>query len=263
MGIRCVQGKGTFWLESDILRKASMVDSSNRVSPRAFAKVAENLSNLCFFTPHLGREQHHSTVASRGRYSDDPWLEPVDAYGLKGYLCDLAFRYLNPRSYQWVQDYIEKHTVERQAVLCEAISTLAIELPRVGIRPRLASRKKGALSTYQKALRKGIALDEIYDLVGVRAIVHRESECYQTLDLVHTLWHPVPGEFDDYIALPKPNGYRSLHTAVMSTAGFAFEVQIRTLEMHQEAEWGRAAHWLYAIERTGIRASTILRRQNA
>ena len=119
------------------------------------------------------------------------------------------------------------------------------ELDKQGVRADISGRAKHIYSIWRKMQRKGIGFDQIYDVHGVRVVVSDVRDCYGALGVVHTLWPPMPGEFDDYIATPKDNMYRSLHTAVLGPDGHPLEVQVRTRDMHQTAEYGIAAHWRY------------------
>ncbi len=164
----------------------------------------------------------------------------------KAELQDLSFRYLNPEMYQNLADLLDARREERHARVEQHIQRLRQALEESGVpHAQIKGRPKHIYSIYRKMRRKNIPFSRIYDTEGLRVIVDTEAQCYQTLGLVHHLWTPVPGEFDDYIAHPKPNGYQSLHTAVIGDGGGAFEIQIRTHQMDYVAEYGVAAHWLY------------------
>ena len=158
---------------------------------------------------------------------------------------DLAFFYLDPAKYKQVAKMITESRAEREAYLEQVIDILRAEMDKVGIEAEVMGRPKHLYSIYQKMTNKDKDFSEIYDLIAVRLIVPSVKDCYSALGAVHTIWHPMPGRFKDYIAMPKYNMYQSLHTTVIGPAGRPLEVQIRTMEMHQKSEFGVAAHWLY------------------
>ncbi len=159
---------------------------------------------------------------------------------------DLAFRFLYPEDYKKIAQGLNVKRLERDRYVNLIVGELDRLLPLIAIQHfAVYGRSKHINSIYRKMVRKNVDLDEIYDATAVRILVDTEDECYQALSLVHSLWERIPVEFDDYIAHPKPNGYRSLHTAVKGPEGRVFEVQIRTFSMHERAEMGVAAHWKY------------------
>ena len=164
---------------------------------------------------------------------------------IKWELEDLAFFYLDPAKYKQVAKMITESRAEREAYLDQVIDILRDEMEKVGIDAQVMGRPKHLYSIYQKMTKKDKDFSEIYDLIAVRLIVTSVKDCYSALGAVHTIWHPMPGRFKDYIAMPKYNMYQSLHTTVIGPAGRPLEVQIRTEEMHQKSEFGVAAHWLY------------------
>ena len=164
---------------------------------------------------------------------------------IKWELEDLSFFYLEPAKYKQVSRMVTESRAEREAYLDKVISILKGEMEKVGIDAQVMGRPKHLFSIYQKMTRKDKGFSEIYDLIAVRLIVQSVKDCYSALGAVHTIWHPMPGRFKDYIAMPKYNMYQSLHTTVIGPAGRPLEVQIRTEEMHQQSEFGVAAHWLY------------------
>jgi GTP diphosphokinase / guanosine-3',5'-bis(diphosphate) 3'-diphosphatase len=180
----------------------------------------------------------------------------------KAELQDLSFRYLNAEMSQNLADLLDARREERQARVEQHIKRLRLALEESGIHAQIEGRPKHIYSIYRKMRRKNIPFSRIYDTEGLRVIVDTEAQCYQALGLVHHLWTPVPGEFDDYIAHPKPNGYQSLHTAVIGDGGGAFEIQIRTYQMNYVAEYGVAAHWLYK-EQEGAPVSERMQEQIA
>ncbi len=163
---------------------------------------------------------------------------------MKAELEDLAFKYLYPDEFARLKAAIEPQQRERMQTLSSAMQRIKDELQKEGIEAQISGRPKHLYSIYKK-VSKNRQLDEIYDLIALRVIMNTISDCYAALGVIHSLWKPVPGRFKDYIAMPKTNMYRSLHTTLFSKAGMPFEVQIRTVEMHRTAEYGIAAHWMY------------------
>ena len=164
---------------------------------------------------------------------------------IKWELEDLSFFYLEPNKYKQVSRMVTESRAEREKYLADVIAVLHEEMGKVGISAQIMGRPKHLYSIYQKMTKKGKGFSEIYDLIAVRIITSSVKDCYSALGAVHTLWHPMPGRFKDYIAMPKFNMYQSLHTTVMGPAGRPLEVQIRTEEMHRNSEYGVAAHWRY------------------
>jgi GTP pyrophosphokinase len=163
---------------------------------------------------------------------------------VRGELEDLAFRYLEPESFFALQKEVSQKDPAHQKFLAEVQTTIRTKLLENGIPADLAARVKGLYSLHRKTLRQQTGLEQIYDLLAVRVITDNERNCYAALGVVHHIWHPVPGRFKDYIAMPRPNLYQSLHTTLLHS-GQPFEVQIRTQDMHRIAEEGVAAHWKY------------------
>ena len=164
---------------------------------------------------------------------------------IKWELEDLSFYYLEPNKFKQVSRMVTESRSERESYLDQVISVLHAEMEKVNIQAQIMGRPKHLYSIYQKMAKKGKGFSEIYDLIAVRIIVKSVKDCYSALGAVHTLWHPMPGRFKDYIAMPKFNMYQSLHTTVIGPAGRPLEVQIRTEEMHRQSEYGVAAHWRY------------------
>lgn len=173
-----------------------------------------------------------------------------------GELEDLSFFYLEPAKYQQVQKMVNETREAREKYLAQAMEALREELDRVGLADaKIYGRPKHLYSIYQKMKKKEKGFSEIYDLIGLRIIVDSIPECYSSLGAVHNLWHPIPGRFKDYIAMPKFNMYQSLHTTVIGPAARPLEIQIRTEEMHRMNEYGVAAHWRYKEGATKDRAA--------
>ena len=164
---------------------------------------------------------------------------------IKWELEDLSFRYLQPVAYKKIAKLLDEKRLARQSYIDEVIGDLQNSLQANGIEAELSGRAKHIYSIWRKMQRKGIGFSQVYDIRAVRVLVPEIKDCYAALGLVHGLWRNIPNEFDDYIANPKDNGYRSLHTAVVGPEGKVLEIQIRTFDMHEEAEFGVCAHWRY------------------
>lgn len=164
---------------------------------------------------------------------------------IKWELEDLSFRYLEPEQYKQIAKLLHERRLDREQYINDAMAHLRQELEATGIKADISGRAKHIYSIWRKMQRKGLQFSQIYDVRAVRVLVPEVRDCYTTLGIVHTLWRHIPKEFDDYIANPKENGYRSLHTAVLGPEGKVLEVQIRTTAMHEEAELGVCAHWRY------------------
>ncbi|MBE7022671.1 MAG: bifunctional (p)ppGpp synthetase/guanosine-3',5'-bis(diphosphate) 3'-pyrophosphohydrolase [Ruminococcaceae bacterium] len=164
---------------------------------------------------------------------------------IKFELEDLSLRYLDPVAYREITESISQKRKEREEYIEDIMTTIRQKLDELGIRARLMGRAKHFYSIFRKMYTQNKSIDEIYDLFAVRAIVDSVKDCYAVLGMVHELYYPIPGRFKDYIAMPKPNMYQSLHTTVMGPNGIPVEIQIRTQEMHKVAEFGIAAHWKY------------------
>src|SRR4029079_8391264 len=170
-------------------------------------------------------------------------------------LQELAFATLHPRKYEEIKAMVSERRADREEHVREAAMTLQRELEKVDIPADISGRAKHFYSIYDKMAKKGREFNEIYDLTAMRVIAERGGEegtrdCYGALGLIHSLWKPMPGRFKDYVAMPKLNGYQALHTTVVGPEGRPLEIQIRTREMHDTAEYGIAAHWLYKDEYT-------------
>ena len=164
---------------------------------------------------------------------------------LKWELEDLAFRYLEPEEYKQIARLLDERRMDRQHYINQMIDTLHSELEKAGIKAQIAGRAKHIYSIWKKMQRKDVGFSQIYDIRAVRVLVPAVADCYTVLGIVHGHWRNIPNEFDDYIAFPKENGYRSLHTAVIGPGGKILEIQIRTHEMDDEAELGVCSHWRY------------------
>jgi len=211
-----------------------------------FIKLADRLHNmrtLKALTPEMQR-----SIAQETLEIYTPLAHRLGIWGLKWHLEDLSFRYLEPEKYRHVASLIAARRAQREEYIARIIKILEKELKRMGLRAEISGRPKHIYSIYQKMERyatQGKDFDDIYDLLALRILVGTVSDCYNVLGVIHSLWRPLSGEFDDFIANPKPNGYQALHTAVMCMGNMPLEVQIRTREMHHIAEYGVAAHWRY------------------
>jgi GTP pyrophosphokinase len=179
-----------------------------------------------------------------------PLAHRLGIHALKWELEDLAFQTLHPRKYEEIKQMVSERRADREEHVREASMVLQRELDKVDVPAEISGRAKHFYSIYDKMVKKGREFNEIYDLTAMRVIVERDADegtrdCYGALGLIHSLWKPMPGRFKDYIAMPKFNGYRALHTTVIGPQGRPLEIQVRTREMHATAEFGIAAHWLY------------------
>jgi len=206
-------------------------------------KLCDRLHNMRTLGPLPPDKQQRIARQTIEIYA--PLAHRLGIWQIKWELEDLAFKYLEPEQYNEVAEQLAARRQVRERSIDQAMKTLATELEKVGIRAELSGRAKHLWSIAQKMHRKNVGFNEVYDLLAIRVIVADVPACYAALGVVHTLWPPIPGQFDDYIAVPKANLYQSLHTAVMGPGGQPLEIQVRTQEMHALAEYGIAAHWRY------------------
>jgi GTP pyrophosphokinase len=206
-------------------------------------RLASRIQTLRYFTDHPGPQRAEVAHESLEIYA--PLANRLGVWQLKWELEDLSFRFIEPETYKRIARMLDEKRVERERFIVDAIASLKTELAASGIAAEVYGRPKHIYSIWNKMRGKDLGFGEVYDVRALRVLVNEENECYAALGLVHHLWQPVDGEFDDYISHPKGNDYRSLHTAVMAEDGRPFEVQIRTQEMHRHAELGVAAHWRY------------------
>jgi GTP pyrophosphokinase len=215
-------------------------------------KLADRLHNMR--TLSALPEEKRKRIAQETLEIFAPLADRLGIWQMKWELEDLAFRNLEPETYRKIAKLVAERRLERERRLNEISQILQKALHEAGISAEVSGRPKHIYSINRKMRRKGVDFDQIYDVQGVRIIVEEVRDCYAALGVVHTLWPPIPGEFDDYIATPKDNMYRSLHTAVHGPNGKPLEVQIRTTEMHRIADLGIAAHWRY---KEGVKADPI------
>ncbi|MCT7654958.1 HD domain-containing protein [Oceanimonas sp. NS1] len=164
---------------------------------------------------------------------------------LKWELEDLSFRYLHPDTYKRIARLLDEKRLAREAYISDFVASLRHALHETGVEAEVYGRPKHIYSIWRKMQKKNLDFDELFDVRAVRVVTHRLQDCYAALGIVHTQWRHIPREFDDYVANPKPNGYQSIHTVVLGPEGKTVEIQIRTEQMHQDAELGVAAHWKY------------------
>jgi GTP pyrophosphokinase len=188
-------------------------------------------------------------IARETLYLYSPLANRLGIWQVKWELEDLCLRYLEPQEYKRIAGALDGKRQEREGYVSAVIDTLQEKCREAGIRAEITGRPKHIYSIWRKMRRKAVDIDRIFDLLAVRVLVDTVADCYAVLGIVHGLWRYIPGEFDDYIATPKANMYRSLHTAVIGPEDKPLEVQIRTVEMHNHAELGVAAHWRYKENR--------------
>ncbi len=227
--------------QAENLRKMmlAMVDDIRVV----LIKLADRLHNMRTLE-HLPPERQQKIA----RETLDIYASIAHRLGMgkiRGELEDLGFRYVDPIGYQQVHDAVEARRKAGEAFLARVEAVLRDKLKEAGITATVESRIKRLYSIYKKLQRQHIAVEQVYDLYAMRVITRSVQDCYAVLGIIHNLWRPVPGRIKDFIAMPRPNFYQSLHTSVISDDGMPFEVQIRTEEMHKMAEEGIAAHWKY------------------
>jgi len=210
-----------------------------------FIKLADRLHNMRTLDALPAEKQRRIARETLEIYA--PLSHRLGIWELKWQMEDLSFRYLEPEKYRKVARLIAARRARRESVIAQVIQILGAEFDRIGLKVEISGRPKHIYSIHQKIERYaalGKNFDNIHDLLAIRVLVNTVADCYSAVGVIHSLWRPLPGDFDDYIANPKPNGYQSLHTAVMYGAT-PLEIQIRTYEMHHIAGFGVAAHWRY------------------
>ncbi|RFC34976.1 MAG: GTP pyrophosphokinase [Candidatus Nitrotoga sp. SPKER] len=233
--------KGDSSQQIESLRKMvlSMVEDIRVV----LIKLAERTQTMRCLSGASEDQQKLIALETQGIFA--PLANRLGVWQIKWELEDLSLRYLEPDMYKKVATLLDERRIDREQYIADVLTQLRQELTQAGIKAEVTGRPKHIFSIINKMKRKRIDFSELYDVRAVRILVDDVKDCYAVLGLVHNLWQPISSEFDDYIAHPKSNHYRSLHTAVVGPRNLALEVQIRTFEMHQHSELGVAAHWRY------------------
>ncbi|MDP8924862.1 MAG: bifunctional (p)ppGpp synthetase/guanosine-3',5'-bis(diphosphate) 3'-pyrophosphohydrolase [Chloroflexota bacterium] len=231
--------KQAIWAESMRKMFLAMADDIRVV----LIKLADRLHNMRTLDARPPEKRRRVAQETMEIYA--PLANRLGIGQIKWQLEDLAFRHLEPETYKDIARKLAARRVQREKFIAEAIDVLRAELRKAGLEADITGRPKHIYSIYRKMKARSADISQIYDLLALRVLVKTLPECYAVLGLVHSLWRPLPGQFDDYVASPKESGYQSLHTTVLAIHGQPIEVQIRTEEMHQVAEFGVAAHWRY------------------
>jgi GTP pyrophosphokinase len=227
--------------QAEALRKMLLAMASD---PRlVLVRLALQLQRLRDAKEAPAQEREQLAIETRDIYA--PLANRLGVWQFKWELEDLSFRYLDPENYKRIAGWLAAKRIDRERYIEEVKETIRKELEKAGIPAEVTGRPKHIYSIWRKMQRKNISFDRLYDIRAVRILVDTIAQCYAALGVVHGLWPYIPGEFDDYIATPKDNMYRSLHTAVIGPGKLPLEIQIRTREMHEHAELGVAAHWTY------------------
>ena len=227
--------------QADNVRKMLLAMTKDiRVILIKLADRLHNMRTLRFMPVEKQKEKAQETLDIYA-----PLAHRLGISKIKWELEDLSFRYINPNEYYFLVRKIAEKRAEREEHIKEIVSNLQQNLKKAGIESEIDGRPKHFYSIYKKMHNKNKNLDQIFDLTAIRILVDTVKDCYAALGIAHTVYKPIPGRFKDYIAMPKPNMYQSLHSTVMGVGGRPFEIQIRTYEMHKTAEYGIAAHWKY------------------
>lgn len=237
-------------VQAENLRKMFLAMAKDiRVILIKLADRLHNMRTMQYQTPEKQKEKSRETLDIYAPIADRLGISKV-----KVELDDLAFRYLEPEMYQNLVARIANGQVQRDEYIKQIVAEVREHIKAAGIEATIDGRAKHYFSVYKKMVTQNKKLEQIYDLFAVRIIVETERECYTALGIIHEIYKPIPGHFKDYIAMPKPNNYQSLHTTLIGPQGQPFEIQIRTYEMHRTAEYGIAAHWKYKENQTGAKS---------
>jgi len=239
--------------QAEILRKMLLALAADiRV---VMIRLASRTQTLRWYARHETPERLDIAMESQHIYA--PLANRLGVWQIKWEIEDLAFRFTEPATYKRIAKMLDEKRSEREAFITQAVARMKGELAKSGLpHAEVHGRPKHIYSIWNKMRKKGIDFEQVHDVRALRVIVDEVKDCYIALGLVHSLWQPIHGEFDDYISHPKGNHYRSLHTAVRAEDGRAFEVQIRTHEMHRHSELGIAAHWRYKETGTSAKADS-------
>jgi GTP pyrophosphokinase len=238
---RWTPGRGLSAGQADALRRMLLAVVTD---PRlVLVRLAEQLRRMRRARDLDETERAHLAWETREIYA--PLANRLGIWQLKWELEDLAFRYLEPAEYRRIAGWLNESRIDRERYIETVIAEISAELQRARVAAEVVGRPKHIYSIWRKMHRKNLAFEQVFDVRAVRIITASVEDCYAALGIVHGRWHYIPGEFDDYIATPKDNLYRSLHTAVLGPSAVPVEIQIRTREMHEQAELGVAAHWRY------------------
>ena len=238
-------------IQAENFRKMFLAMSKDiRVLVIKLADRLHNMRTLEYMSPAKIQEKATETLEIYA-----PLAARLGIFAVKFELEDLALKYLHPEEYNDLVIKIGQMKIKRETIINNVIEEMKESLDDMGFKYEIYGRAKHYYSIYKKMMIQQKNIDEIFDLIAVRIIVESVKDCYAVLGIVHTMWTPIPGRFKDYIAMPKPNMYQSIHTTVIGDNGEPFEIQIRTQEMHQVAEYGIAAHWKYKEGKTSGESS--------